>query len=347
MGSSKSHETIRRHWMILQRISRKTWKGTRELQISLQQAGVDVSLRTIQRDLIELSAHFPLERDDDGKPDPKPAPHIGWRWAEDAPALEIPGMDPFAALTLKMVNLHLGQMLPEGCLTFLKPHLKKAGEVLQGLKGEGVAGWPQKIGRVSRYLTREAPPVDTRVLRAVYDGLLSDRQLEVVYRKKGSEEGGTYRTNPLGLVFVDTTIYLVGCFEESPKVYKFALHRITSATCLEAACSRPDGFDLQDYIDQGNFEFPKSEGQVQLRTLLDKAVALHLEEAPLSSDQTLVTQADGRVLLTATVHHTLQLQWWILGLGDRVEVIAPTELRSQIAEVCRNLNNTYSRKESR
>ena len=46
MGSSSS-DTIRRQWLILQRLSHNRWTGTVELQKALQQEGIDNTLRTI------------------------------------------------------------------------------------------------------------------------------------------------------------------------------------------------------------------------------------------------------------------------------------------------------------
>lgn len=50
---------------------------TATLAEGLRARGLEVHRRTIQRDLIELSAVFPIVSDDRSKP-------YGWRWAQDA-----------------------------------------------------------------------------------------------------------------------------------------------------------------------------------------------------------------------------------------------------------------------
>ncbi len=334
MGSAKSHETVWRHWLLLQRIPRKRFIGTRELQISLRQAGVDVSLRTIQRDLIELSRlNFPLVSDE--------ASVKGWRWAEDASFLEIPGMDPFTALTFMMAKLHLGALMPESCLSFLNPHMSKAREVLKGLDGAGVGGWPKKIARISRHLSLRPPKINTQHLSAVYDGLLMNQQIELFYRKRGTEQPEKYTITPLGVVFVDATLYLVCNFADQRGIYKLALHRIVEAKCLDADSTPIEGFDLHRYIEAGGFEFTKDEGKVRFKALFDKEVAEHLDEAPLADDQRVTIQADGRVKVEARVRNSSQLQWWVMGFGDKVEVLEPQDLRQQVAEACRNMCQMY------
>jgi predicted DNA-binding transcriptional regulator YafY len=41
---------------------------------------------------------------------------------------------------------------------------------------------------------------------------------------------------------------------------------------------------------------------------------------------------NGHQRLRATVPDTAQIRWWLLGLGDNVEVIAPASLREAIRD---------------
>ena len=52
----ETSNTLYRQWQILSRLSTGKWMGTRELQEILQREGIDISLRTIQRDETSLIA---------------------------------------------------------------------------------------------------------------------------------------------------------------------------------------------------------------------------------------------------------------------------------------------------
>ena len=65
MGSNKSHETLKRQWLLLNRMPHRGRKGTKYFQEVLREMGLDVSLRTIQRALKELSRQFPLVSDEE------------------------------------------------------------------------------------------------------------------------------------------------------------------------------------------------------------------------------------------------------------------------------------------
>ena len=325
MGSSKSHETLMRQWLLLNRMPRRGRKGTRYFQEALQEMGLDVSLRTIQRDLKELSRHFPLQSDEERI--------SGWKWSEDAASFDIPGMDPHVAVAFKMVDLHLKNMLPESCLNFLRPYSKRAGEILSKLEDGGVARWPHKIGRISRHLTLEPPEIGNSVLGAVYDSLLLERQLEIAYHNRADTETEKGIIHPLGLVFVDNVAYLVCTFWDYQDIRQIALHRIHSAKLLDDPSQIPDDFKLKTYIAAGNFDFPQSERTIQLKCLFDPYVAKHLAESPVNNTQELVSQEDGRVQLTVEVEDTAQLRWWLLGFGAQVEVVAPESLHNEILQI--------------
>jgi len=334
VGSNKSYETLKRQWLLLNRMPHRGRKGTKYFQEALREMGLDVSLRTIQRDLKELSRQFPLVSDEERI--------SGWKWSEDAAVFDIPGMDPHVALAFKMIDLHLGKMLPESCLGFLKPYGKRAGEVLNQLDDSGVAQWPKKIARISRHLTLEPPEIDRFVLSTIYDGLLLEQQLEISYCNRVDNETQQGVVHPLGLVFVDNVAYLVCTFWEYHDLRQIALHRMSSAQLLDDPSRTPTGFKLKDYIASGKFDFPQTEGKIQLKCLFDPYVAKHLSESPLNLTQGLSIQKDGRIQLTAEVEDTAQLRWWLLAFGDQVEVVAPKNLRDDVFVVLSEAIKKYN-----
>ena len=80
----------------------------------LNNEGLGVTERTIQRDLLELSSFFSLVVDDRDKP-------FGWSWQRDARSFDLPGMTLNEALAWVMLEQHLHQMLPSTTVDPLKP----------------------------------------------------------------------------------------------------------------------------------------------------------------------------------------------------------------------------------
>lgn len=327
-------ETLLRHWNLLQLIPRHPTRiSTAEIESKLRQRGFSTTRRTIQRDLNTLSATFPLACDEY-----KPS---GWSWQQEAPSFDLPSMDPRTALTFKMAQDFLGKMLPLSCLEFLSPHLRLADGILRNLPDSGFGAWPDKVCTVTRGQPLLAPKIDLPVLGIVYDALLHNRQIEATYRRRGEQHQTRYAINPLGLIFADQVIYLACTLWDYADVLTLALHRMDSASLLKTPCRIPAGFSLKKHLDNGAIGFLRGEDDIHLLALFDQSAALHLQETPLSADQQLTEQPDGKVFVAATVADTAQLRWWLLGFGDGVEVIAPAWLRQEFQEIARRMAAKY------
>jgi predicted DNA-binding transcriptional regulator YafY len=304
------------------------------LQKGLEDQGYGVSRRTIQRDLQELSAQFPLHSDERSKP-------FGWQWMEDAKVMDIPGMEPAAALAFRLAEAYLKPLLPRSTLHYLDPHFRRAGEVLAGVKSAGIGMWPKKVRVISRGPTLHVPEVNPEVQEIVYQALFDERRFEARYRSREASRPADYEVNPLGLVFRQGITYLVCTIDDFDDIRQLALHRMSSARLLDSRRHAPAGFDLDKYIQKGEFSYPVSGTRIRLRALLDSGAAIHLHETRLSPDQKLKKSPDGRVLLQATVLDTLELRWWLLGFGDGVEVLGPKKLRLEFQRIASSMAGRY------
>jgi predicted DNA-binding transcriptional regulator YafY len=47
-------------------------------------------------------------------------------------------------------------------------------------------------------------------------------------------------------------------------------------------------------------------------------------------------------MVTAAVHNSLQLRWWLRGFGAAVEVVEPAELREEFRQDAENLARRYA-----
>ena len=78
-------------------------------------------------------------------------------------------------------------------------------------------------------------------------------------------------------------------------------------------------------------------GQTMMLELhLTRGAAEHLQDTPLSQDQTIedLPEQAPWVCVRATVNESPRLVWWILGFGKRARVIGPERLVKQVQELC-------------
>lgn len=327
-----------RQCLILQMLPREPRKtDTASLERQLRGKGVEVHRRTIQRDLEELSSLFPISCDDRDKP-------YGWFWTQEGETIHFPQMDPVMAFSFRMIEAFLHAAMPPAALKTLEPHFSVASKVLEAVQAESFRAWPDKVKILSRTQPLKPPHIDAVILDTVYEGLMEGKRIQASYRKRGEEAIQDYTISPLGLVLLDSVIYLVCTMRNYPRmedVRQLALHRFLSATLLKEPSLVPQGFSMQGYIDSGAFNYLKGNQPMALEFLMEKSVAAHLFETPLSEDQCITNHDEVRVKVEATVLDTAQIRWWLLGFGPQVEVLGPDFLREEFREKAKKLQEMY------
>ena len=314
----ETSNSLYRQWQILSRLTTGKWMGTRELQEILEREGVEISLRTIQRDLNQIAQRFPIESS-------KTIPQ-GWRWRSDAPIQSLPHMTSSQAVPFMMVEEHLKHLLPPSLIEEMNPWFDLARRSLS--TQNNVRQWINRVRIVPATQPLIPPVVDRQAQQAVYEGLLQDKQLECIYQGRGqNSEEKTYILNPLALVQKGSIIYLVCTRHDKSDIQTFALHRFKSANVLNTRALHPVNFDIDEYIESGalgfrvNFDQPTE--NVMLKLHMPEADAHYFEESQLSRDQQIEKLDHGMALISATVPFTSQLVWWLRSFGNKIQKIEP------------------------
>jgi len=328
-------ETLLRQWQMLRLIPRHPFKVTaKQLYEKLLNENFGVTKRTVERDLQTLSEVFPIVSDEREKP-------YGWSWAKEGAVFDLPGLSNTEALTFKLVEQHLRPILPASTLSQLQPYFVTAEKKLNSHSEHSPAhAWLEKVRVIQPVQTLLPPTIDEKAQQVVSEGLLLNRQIHLAYQKRGEAEPVEYVIHPLGLVERGQLIYLVCTMFTYQDVRMLALHRVRSATLLDEPSQRPESFSLEGYITSGAFGFGGEE-TILLEAIFRDHAGDHLYETPLSADQVLEPLGDGGTRVMATVVNTEQLRWWLLGFGNRVEVISPAPLRQSIADAVRMAANLY------
>jgi len=331
MGGMKMN-SLYRQWLILKMFPPKGIITTTILRDRLaNEFRINVSLRTIQRDLFSLEENnFPLNCD--GK---NPA---AWSWRKDAPAFGISNMDPVAALTFKLAEKHLERMFPRGTMTVLEPYFKAANERIKQTTESSLSHWPDKIRVVSRNLPMIYPQIAEDIKDTVYTAVLEGRRFCATYRN-AEGKSKELEVNPLGMAFVEGLTYLIATTDIHKGTVLLLLHRMIAVKTSEVAITIPEGFDLDKYINK-ELKFPVGK-DIKLNALFsDKYDIERIRETPISEDQKIIEKKDGWEL-HAAVGNSYQLRWWLRGYGERVEVLGPKSLRQEFADAAFAMAKLY------
>jgi proteasome accessory factor B len=150
------------------------------------------------------------------------------------------------------------------------------------------------------------------------------------------------RVHPYLLEASATTraLYLIGFDESRGAVRTFKLQRIMELSVSPDTFEPSDPAFVQEGLDRAwGVITDQEEVEVELR--FDAAIAPLVTETTWHPTEQVTREADGRVLWRARVPGTLEIRRWILQWGAQVEVLAPPELRDEVAETYRKAAARY------
>lgn len=320
-----SGETLLRQWRMLHLIPREPQKrSTSEIAARLNQdSETAVHVRTVQRDLNELSRFFHYTSDAEGRTQ-------YWYFPRTQKLMDLPAMDAGAALALLLAREHLRRLMPPSTLNLIGAYFNRAEDALRELGSAPLATWRQRVCVMSRGPHLQPPKIDQIVLTRVYEAVLEGKQLLATYKARGAKTAKQHLLNPLGIAVHDGVTYVAATAKEYQDVVTYALHRMSAVQIQQSVARRPKTFVLEEFV-ATTFRYPVSRQVMKLVLRLDQSAAQHLVERALSGDQVVVPAGD-KTEIRATVPDTEDLRWWLLGMGEHVEVRSPTSLRAEIRD---------------
>jgi predicted DNA-binding transcriptional regulator YafY len=294
---------------ILKRIPTKSRVTTNEIKRSLEQAGINIEKRRLQRYLKQMtdSGKFGIVCDNSEKT------YYGYRREKKGNILgEELQLQPNECLLLCLTEKLLRYQIPGPTLDSMKWLFEEAkrcfAEEDTGTRKQ--QAWMEKVAVVPSFLTYEAPKILPRIFGEVSDALYRNLKLRLTYIDN-AKKTSTYTISPLGLVQQGVRLYLVCKRDEQKDIVHLALHRIqkTEATCFPV--DRPKDFNLQEYISSREFNYNNGELVHWILEFENKITAAILKETPFNKTQTLKKNADGVWHLEVDIQDSRYLDGWV------------------------------------
>ncbi len=181
-----------------------------------------------------------------------------------------------------------------------------------------------------------APKVKTDLLdktfMQVLDAIQVQRILNISYCLPAEQNIITTDLNPYYLTYSECTWHAIGESSFHKAVQTFRLNQIKELTPLDRYFVEDKKFDLREYF--GYAWSLLREGQIyEVELRFCPRIAAEVAEVQWHETQTASFEDDGSVVLKFRVDGLNEIIWWILGYGDRVEVLAPRALRQRIAQI--------------
>jgi predicted DNA-binding transcriptional regulator YafY len=173
------------------------------------------------------------------------------------------------------------------------------------------------------------------LLPQVHDGLIQARRMKLDYRDSSDRERGV-TVDPLGLVAKAGIWYLVANPKDSDHPSLFRVSRIRSCEILGQTALRPEGFNLPEVWTALRQHVEVRERELRVKITVD-ASSLPMVRRLLASQ---INREDGLTmhLSFGAVAHAVGS---LIGLGRRVEIVDPPEVRSAMRAAAQDVLRLY------
>jgi proteasome accessory factor B len=179
----------------------------------------------------------------------------------------------------------------------------------------------------------------SRELEAIQEALLYQYRLLLRYRPQGAGEPQEYLLDPYTLAFYKGGLYLLGYAHNRRALRTFALERLASVKLLKERFEIREELSPEEHLKDafGIVEEEASEVVVRFAPELVPAVEGRLWHPT----QTMERQPDGGIILSFRAGGRREIVSWLLSYGPGAQLLAPEELRREVAEAVGRMATSY------
>jgi predicted DNA-binding transcriptional regulator YafY len=183
-------------------------------------------------------------------------------------------------------------------------------------------------------------------LATLAEAWVSRRRVKIIYRSIEAEKATERTIEPY---FVEPAAaghasYVIAHCRRTRSLRIFKIERIEHAEMTPEAYDIPPDFDANVLFGSAwGIVVEEEVKTVRLRFVPE--LARIIEETIYHHSQALQRHRDGSVIMTLQVSTTVELLSWILGWGEKVEVLEPEQLRTEIIKTSKAMLHAYEEKQ--
>jgi len=188
-----------------------------------------------------------------------------------------------------------------------------------------------------------------QVLKALTKAWANNYKMYIRYR---NEQTGTASQHTISPYYIEPyavgqSSYLFGWSEEKQSIRTYKLERIDEIRILPDTYSIPADFDIDRYLANAWGIWTSQAEPEKIILRFSAKVAPRVKESRWHPTQVLDEQDDGCLLWVGAIANWREMLPWVLGWGGDVEVLAPEDLRTRIAQEAIGMANLYAKRQDR
>jgi predicted DNA-binding transcriptional regulator YafY len=186
-----------------------------------------------------------------------------------------------------------------------------------------------------------------RVLTTVAEAWVTQRRLRMAYRSLTAEEAGERIIEPYYIepAAPEHDSYVVGYCHLRKRIRTFKMGRIERAELTNEPYAIPTDFDANEFFGPSWRVTVSGEVKPVKLKIVDPEILRIMEETVWHPSQVLKIQKNGSLIMTLKIAITVEFLAWILGWGEKIEVLEPKELREKVMETAEKIAKIYQKKQ--
>ena len=334
LNTLHSRPPLERMMRMHQRIRAGRYPNCRKLADELE-----VSSKTVQRDIdfMRYRLGLPIEYDQ---------LHFGFYYTE--PVTSFPNIEISEG---ELIALYIGQkaLTQYRGTSFEAPLSTAFRKISDGLPDTISMTWSDLDSAIS-FRTTGRSTTDVHLFEQLSHAVFKQLEVRFDYKKPA---GGRYEqrhVQPYHLGCVENLWYLFAFDLDRQQLRTFAMPRIRNVRASKTKFRRPLDFSIGKFLGEsfGVFSKPtKSKYTVQIR--FDDFAAPRIQERqwhPSQKIKPLSRGGGGAIELSLTLGNLEEIERWILSWSTHAQVLAPTELKTQIAKTVSAMAASYRKADS-
>jgi proteasome accessory factor B len=283
---------------------------------------------TIYRDLRTLEdVGYPIQGDENGR---FSRPRL--LAANHPPATELRLTCEECSALVSLIR-HTGATIPLG------KELATASEKLKAMQAVPSAQTTALDHAFSSSRAGVKQSANENILANLVEAILTKRRCHVTYRSPKRKTEKSYEYDPYRLRSVAGGLYCLGQIPGIDGLTTLATERIVSLQLTKCKFEIESGLDLHSYEDNAFGVTLDDPMTVVVRVRADQTP--YVSEREWHPTQQIQHLPDGGIQLTFCAGGSFEIERWILGWGDAVEVIAPESLREGVRQKSVAMSNVY------
>ncbi len=287
----------------------------------------NVTVRTIYRDLeaLDVEMRLPVEKQ-------------GTKWGISKGAY----LPPVQLTLAEALTIFLSARLAVSHTHRYDPRVDSAFTKLGGVVPLPLR---EEVQRTLAWM-RKLPKDDLRVwnLARLAEAWVARKAVKIRYR---SQEARAPEYRVIEPYFIEPAApghssYVIAHCRKAADLRVFKVERIEGIEVTDEEYAIPAGFDANEYLSPA-WGITVEGARRKVRLGCRPEIVRLMEETIWHPSQVVQRQADGSAIMSVTVFNTPELVTWILGWGEKMEVLEPADLQAQVARTARAIVRVYEK----